>query len=177
MTFKFMHINKTAGQSVVKWFADNNIQIQDYQDVYRTFDNQSFYFTLVRNPYDRVASQFFHWRDNLKRIKPEFELDEYVSNLSNSSKWLVGGYHPWYYDRFNSPCSDWIVGDKIKIFKFEEMDKMINYFMKEFKFKNNFPHINKTKSLKSYKTFYSEGSIQIIQEKFKDDFDNFGYKR
>jgi hypothetical protein len=172
-----MHINKTAGQSVVKWFALNNVPIRDYQNIYRTFDNQSFYFAIVRNPYDRVASQFFHWRDNLKRIRPEVELNEYVSNISDSSKWLIGGYHPWFHARFNEPCSKWIVSNKIKVFKFEEMDKMKNFFIREFNFKNNFPHINKTKSLKSYKALYNNQSLQIIQEKFKTDFDNFGYEK
>lgn len=176
MKFKFMHINKTAGQSVVKWFHDNGKKIQDYQDIYRNFDN-SLYFTIVRNPYDRVASQFFHWKDNLKRIKPEIEFNFYIENLYKSDKWLINGHHPWYHKRFNLPCSYWIKSDKYKIFKFENLSEMKEYFTKHHGFIDNFPHINKTKSLKTYKQFYDEKTIQTVQQYFESDFLNFGYEK
>ena len=177
MKFKFMHINKTAGQSVTKWFQNNGHQIVDYQNIYTTFDNGSLYFTVVRNPYDRVASQFFHWKDNLKRIKPEIEFDFYVENLYNSNKWLINGHHPWYYERFNLPCSHWIRNDKYKVFKFEDLQEMKDYFTERYNFRNEFPHINKTKSLKSYKKYYNKRTTEIIQKHFESDFLNFGYEK
>ena len=65
----FMHINKTAGRSVADWLGNNGIsqesaggshevvEVKEYQD-------DIFYFTVVRNPYDRFASHFFMWEKN-----------------------------------------------------------------------------------------------------------------
>lgn len=176
MNFQFMHINKTAGQSVVEWFELNNIRINDFENKYKTFDKNKFYFTIVRNPYDRVASQFFHWRDNLKRIKPNITLNEYIENFEDSSQWLINGHHPKFYKRYNEPCSDWILSEQYKVFKFEEMDIFKSYFIENFGFKDNFPHKNKSKAAKSYVEQYNSDSIVKINKIFENDFEKFNYK-
>lgn len=173
----FMHINKTAGKSIVKWLHDNGHKVDDFQDVYNTFNNNNFYFTVVRNPYDRIASQFFHWRDNLKRIDSKITLDFYVENIRQPEKWLLNGNHPWFYSRLNQSCKSWIKSDIIKVFKFENLKEMENYFFVNFGFTCPLPHINKTKNLKSYSHFYNKNSIKIINDLLKDDFETFNYNR
>ena len=65
----FMHIGKTAGTSVGKWMREHDIKLADggchgNHVIVRDFDPDIFYFTVVRNPYDRVASAFFQWEKN-----------------------------------------------------------------------------------------------------------------
>ena len=87
-TVWFMHINKTAGSAVKEWFKVNGYGLLGPQGVHEItgdveFESpiRRFYFTIVRNPYDRVASHFFMWRDNHQYFRPEVTLDKYVKAL------------------------------------------------------------------------------------------------
>ena len=111
---KMIHINKTAGTSVVKWLLHlvdtGNKQhltgkgsANSSHRIIEKFDDKHFYFTIVRNPYDRLASHYFHWesqgrgrnerwwRDDVK------DLNDFVrdgDNLNKSTRFnaIVGRY-------------------------------------------------------------------------------------
>ena len=84
---------------------------------------------------------------------------------------------------FIRPCTEWIRDfDKVKIFKTEELDELLEFFRQHFKGKkadNNLgvSKSTKTKGLKSYKDLYNEKSKSIIKQVFDDDFKNFGYEK
>lgn len=181
MRFQFIHINKTAGKSIEKWFKINNQPIvgaeQDRcQRVINNFNSEDFYFTVVRNPYDRIVSNFLHWKNNLERIKPEVEFTTYVQNLNNPRVFVKPQFLHAYKTRFHMPCSHWIKSDKVKIFKFEELNIFKKYFIENFAFKDNLPDINKNSKYDTM-SFFNKELLQIINNLMNDDFIKFKYER
>ena len=168
-TIWFMHINKTAGSAVKEWFKVNGYKLLGPPGVHQsTLDTEfdlplpRFYFTIVRNPYDRVASHFFMWRDNHKYFRSEVTLDRYVRALHESrTNPLFFNRRGHFYDqrrdapilslmtdpgaqrlksqgRLLNPCSDWMktpkAQDNFTIFKCEELDKLEDFFTKRLPF-------------------------------------------
>ena len=174
-----MHINKTAGKSIEKWFAINNNPIvgaeQDLcQNIITQFNPSGFYFTVVRNPYSRIVSQFLHWRDNLKRLQPEVSFDFYIKNLSTPVSFVKREYVHMYQHRFHMPCSYWIRSDKFKIFKFEELNSLKDFFIKSFGLEDNLPHINTTQKVDPM-SYFSSDTLTIVNQLMDPDFENFNY--
>ena len=179
MQYYFMHINKTAGKSIERWFDINNSPIvgarQDAcQGIINNFRDNAFYFTVVRNPYSRIVSQFIHWRDNLKRLKNGISFKDYILNLDNPSFFVQPNHLSKYQKRFHMPCSYWIKSDRFKIFKFENIEDLVKYFVNNFDFKNNFPRLNTT-TKNDVMSYFDKETIKIINEIMQADFENFGY--
>jgi hypothetical protein len=194
-----MHINKTAGTSIQEWFRENfneyDLKSANPQskktghELITEFKDNIFYFTVVRNPYNRIASHYFQW-DKYGWWKPEIEdLNSFIRHLPNINTYEDIGNIVNHLDRntmveFFKPCTHWI-GDinKFKIFKTEKLDELTIFFQKIFnknklfrkKLERN--EHTKTKALSSYKHFYNDNSIEIIKDLFKEDFDNFGYQK
>ena len=192
-----IHINKTAGTSVVKWLlhlmdTGNKVHITGKGEansshrIIEKLTNKHFYFTIVRNPYDRLASHYFQWekhgwwRDDVK------DLNDFVQKAYQH----IGGvlvikerYLHKHQPEFLQPCTEWIRDfDKVKIFKTEELDELLKFFRQHFKGKKadnklDVDRSTKTKGLKSYKDLYNEKSRSIIKRVFDDDFKNFGYEK
>lgn len=199
---KMIHINKTAGTSVVKWLLHlvdtGNKQhltgkgsANSSHRIIEKFDDKHFYFTIVRNPYDRLASHYFHWesqgrgrnerwwRDDVK------DLNDFVQNAYEypPKVFIKERYLHKHQPEFIRPCTEWIRDfDKVKIFKTEELDKLLEFFRQYLKGKKADLDLSvdkgtKTKGLESYKDLYNEESLKIIHSIFHDDFENFGYKK
>lgn len=179
--FTFLHINKTGGQSVIKWFNDNNININNGHNLYTDAQlvNTHFKFTVVRNPYNRVASQFYHWRDNLNRLKKNIDINIYIKYINNESYWLISGDHRQYKKRYIQPCTQWInsIYRYNKIYKFEELYKLQKDMQTNFNFTGNIPHINKSKAQKNYFSELNDESISIINKLYDHDFLLFNYEK
>lgn len=180
MQYYFMHINKTAGKSIERWFDINDSPIvgakQDAcQDIIRHFDDSGFYFTVVRNPYSRIVSQFVHWRDNLKRLREGVSFKDYILNLNNPSFFVQPKHLHKYQLRFHMPCSYWIRSERFKIFKFEDIEGFVEYFVNNFDFKDNFPCLNTT-TKNDIMSYFDEETIKIVNDIMLPDFQNFDYK-
>lgn len=181
MKYHFLHINKTSGVSIRKWFIDNGYKLDnnnEWQTDHRIIDkvnDTDFYFTVVRNPYCRIVSQFMHWRDNLKRLKNGISFKDYILNLDNPSVFVQPNHLSKYQERFHMPCSYWIKSDRFKIFKFENIQELVEYFVNNLHFKNNFPRLNVTNKDDIMRYFDNE-TIKIVNEIMQPDFHNFKYK-
>ena len=212
---RFMHINKTAGTSVRWWFTKHmNLALRpsknwDTHSAHVILENFSdptfFYFTIVRNPYDRFASHFFQWkklgywkRDLFDNHLSNFDMvNEYINLLSfmDMENMIESVHFRHVQIEFVKPCSYWIKDwDRFKIFKTEELDKLVKFFEdnwdepvytgknKETLLPKPWPKVGRahdtvTKQLPSYKHLYNNKSLKIIQEICHDDFENFGYER
>ena len=90
---KMIHINKTAGTSVSDWLLNlvdtgnkshltGKGEANSSHRIIEEFTNKHFYFTIVRNPYDRLASHYFNWESQGKGRKERWWRDD-VKDLND----------------------------------------------------------------------------------------------
>lgn len=158
--------------------------------------NQYKIIQIVRNPYNRMASAYFH-QMKLQNMYIEFEkflekieetkhllphnLDEfydkfygnitYKHNSFRNNHW--GGVR-FYYEQiwFND-----LNLKNITYFKLEDLDKdyssLSNFIGVN---TNKFPHINKNQTPSDYNRLYNEKCISIVSELYKNDLKYFNYE-
>jgi len=170
---RFIHIPKTGGTSIRKFLLDNNIQFyygqepkqvgrHRYASVWK--DEESYKFTVVRNPYARTVS-YYNYTIN-KDWKPTFE--NFVKNkLINKSLKVPNVWIPqvsWLYE--NNTC---LVD---KIFKLEDnLEDNLNSFLN---IKGNLPKEN-VSTYNSYESYYTQELKDLVANYYKDDFKKLGY--
>jgi len=199
--FIFIHIPKTGGTSVETFFmpserdrirniygntplqSDNQAHLKFYhlqiQYPRLNFDKY-FKFTVVRNPWDRVVSNFFHskreHRQDLRKflgfgIWENFTFNEFVEKIQHLEKEHPHYDEQWSFlvDRKGRFCMDYIA----------RMENLENDFMEicqKLKITDSkIPHVNKGKG-GSYTQYYNDETKQIIAEKYAKDIELFGYK-
>ena len=136
----------------------------------------SFKFSFVRNPWDKVVSHYCYrlqWnKNNIKQDGVSF------------SDWVRLAYkeqEPVYYDNpiMFSPQVDWLASQNGEIEldfigRFENMipdfEKMVNFL----KLTAKLPHLNAT-TRGSYKNYYDRDTEEIIRKCFEKDIAYFGY--
>ena len=200
----FIHIPKNAGTSIKTFFEyetfynkhrtidqikKENIEVYDS---YRKF-------TVVRNPYDRMISWYFYlkramgiektrgdhrwssgeyfpdsfleWiKDPLKNYYTSWKLSDIRNSLHTDIEFNSDG-------RKNSvpllsPQCYW-VDDTVKILKYENLKEELDRFFKK---EINIPTRNKSKH-EEYLNYYNKESLNIVYEKYKEDFEKFNYER
>jgi len=128
--------------------------------------NDYFTFSFVRNPWDRVLSDYFwHLREGGHKQKP-FNRDDFLHHIK------TGADHPW--------SQWWMISDGEKVIvdfvgKFEDIKKDWPVVAKKLGVSPDLPHRNKTKHL-SYWHYYDDETKKAVAERFKDDIEHFGYK-
>ena len=199
----FLHVPKTGGCSVESLLVKNN-----YNPKYRHLTlgqmkvpekelDEYTIFTIIRNPWDRVLSNFFYsvgegrartWMDGattfaayLDNVKKTYEsnggLDKKLSKGSlrhtsvNSIGYWINGYSgPVHELRFETLSQDW------------------NEFKGNIGIQTALPHVNKntSKSKKSkkqfarsynsnYRDFYTVSERDLVRELYKGDIEKYGY--
>lgn len=199
---KFIHISKTAGSSIenaglkigLKWGRFHE-EYRYYKHFHRkknlyTFHlpfslvkkeikNKYSWFTVVRNPYSRILSEYY-----CKFIPPKFKNKEKFSkNMFNlivqkhikereTQKAKLDFHYTEQYKYID-------LNYDIKILKFEELPFCFNNLMKLFnidlslpKYKSNASKKNKTFSISDF----NQQTIKLINEVYKKDFEMFQYK-
>ena len=207
----FIHIPKTGGTSIEKmlnkrsrmemWNPKRNRKllyplnqsspqhftlksIYDNQKVLNlNLDNFTYFFTIVRNPYDRVISDLFFY----KLIRKD-DNDEIVNNVL---KQYLSETHSKY-DNHSKPQYQFICDDKehiytnVTILRTETLSsdiKKTQFFdvetMKLTKLKSNKnvkekSNLNDLFSIK-YSDYLNHSSIELINQYYKKDFELFNY--
>ena len=110
----FVHINKCAGSSIEVFFnqypKDQHWVLKEYEEKYHDWDNVDHVFTVVRNPWDKLASWFawcnrdwlwYNWRQSNVQI---YQQNQYL--------WGMHDGHPkcttdWY-EKFKEPFIEFI---------------------------------------------------------------------
>lgn len=197
--FTFVHIPKTGGTSLRKFFKQRGIRIINHAIRDKGFrylkeipkENSEIRFCYVRNPYDRVVSAFFYLskgginrgdyedalRFNIIKYQENFELfvkNEFYENSPIFEQMHFKEQYKWICDNNGNILVD-------KILRFEEFGNEILSFLKENNLKVPFmwrlgrvPHKNKSKK-SNYKTYYNEETKNIIAKAYKTDFKLFHY--
>jgi len=199
--FIFTHITKTAGSSFNKVFTTTfgahdylltghvNHEInyfvgfKNYQDLeHLTVQQQSkilgpkrfndcFKFTFVRNPWDRLVSNYF-WKQNdpwaNKKVK------EYV-NTHSFEQYILEGIAP-----LAVPMHQWVTDSNKKVVvdfvgRYENLHDDFSKVCQKINIKTpELPQVYKTNH-KPYKDYYSQATIDKVASVYKDDIEIFGY--
>ena len=168
----FIHIPKNAGTSIETLFANDSFRIQpnkhaDIFEIKKKFKNSyNNYkkFTIIRNPYDKMVSWYFYLKRNLGKNYKVIEFNEWIKDPSKF----------WHTDdpiSFLDPQHTWI-DETVSIIKYENLNKELNKFFKE---KIDLPVTNKSNH-EYYLNYYNEESLNIIYDRYKEDFKKYNYK-
>lgn len=205
----FIHIPKTAGRSIYTLINNNydythipNLRTNDYNYHSTLQDVENFIcpistftsFTIVRNPWSRIASWFFFRKNILKTVLPRLEygrktnktirdydiiLKEYEMMNHSFDKWLTY-YHnqPWDYTWFCASDNQvsWLKSDIFtidKIIKFEHINTEIADIdiFKGMKL----PITNKGPNTNPYRNIFNSYSTQLVRTLYEEDIDTFKY--
>lgn len=185
---KFIHITKCAGTFIENIGKKNNIEWGRFHKEYGgwhdwftlkniNLKNKYDWFTIVRNPYERILSEYYcEWggigRKNVNHDKKQF--NEYLINKINNRKYTDGHYFEQYMYIDNKV--------KIHIIKFENLipelkklffDYNIDIELEEEKI-NSKNHKNKI--IKFSVKDFDKNLINLINNVYEKDFIMFNYK-
>ena len=179
--FVFIHINKTGGTSIAKnldFFSKRHYTVKEVQKLIGIDWDDAFTFTVVRNPYDRAVSHFEHARlNNHYNIRIDdisfnnwvkFTYDEKRKEFRTAGEKFFYTQKEWLQNKYGKIDIDYII-------KFENLNEDYKVVQDIIGIKEKLPHLNKTER-KPYKNYYSAESKKIIEDYFKDDFEEFNYK-
>ena len=196
----FIHIPKTGGSSMelildsysIEKYFDSEMhpfphfkqvglvkhQLVDSSDVglgiadmLTTKFEEYFKFSIVRKPWDRIAS-LFHFRKERTQLSPEVTFECYLKNLSEFEK---------LYSHWVRPQIDWLLLDgKVAvdyIGRFEDLEKSWITISKKLRINYQpLPWLKKTKRVKDYREYYNDELRDIVGKWFERDIFWFDYK-
>jgi hypothetical protein len=189
----FIHIPKTAGSSIEHLLRDEGKYELDFigvrngrsthhymgielklilKELYPTY----YKFSFVRNPYDRLISEYFWCRINNVGHKFNKTFDEfldYVEDVIKNKKF----FKPIDNDHFIPQYSFLFFNNKLlvnNIFKYEDIETVAPLIKKRLKIKTNLQHLNK--SVKNEITLTQEQKDRIYNL-YKIDFETFSYEK
>ena len=126
--------------------------------------NNYFKFSFVRNPFDKIVSQY-HYNRGKFGFK-DYSFKEYVRSWSKGAK--ISTYPQYILHYINEPLD--FIG------RFENLQEDFNIICDKIGIpRQQLPHKNKTKH-KHYTEYYDEETKQIVAEKYAKDIERFGYK-
>lgn len=126
---------------------------------------ESYKFSFVRNPWDRIVS-FFHWdRDHRKFCHLCTPFSEYAFDFIDGKR------------THHLSCIEWL-GDVNLDFigRFENMQEDYNYVCDQIGAeKKELPHIHQSRR-RHYSYYYDDNLRDLVAEKWKKDIEIFGYE-
>ncbi|MFL0796691.1 MAG: sulfotransferase family protein [Cellvibrionaceae bacterium] len=178
--FIFIHINKTAGSSIEAALSlplEHKTAQEKIEDIGIKQWNDSFTFTTVRNPWDKVVSHY-HYRVKTNQT----DLGDNPICFKSWVRKAYGEKDPFYYDKpkMFMPQKDWICDDKGEIIvnficRFEHLQEDFKSLCKQLGVEATLPHLKATKR-SQYQHYYDSETRKIIEEWFRKDIDTFDYE-
>ena len=182
--FVFVHINKTAGISIERALGiefTQHFTIEELRQKFgsKVFEN-TFKFSFVRNPWDKVVSHYeFRTLTNKTGLKDHpLSFKEWV-NLAYNKK------DPKYYNnpKMFMPQVDWLTDDDGKIAvdfigRFERLQEDFDEVCDQIGLaKKKLTHQNRSRNDNSdYRAYYDEQTEAIVRNYFQRDCEVFGYR-
>ena len=202
--FIYVHITRCGGNLINKYFnysvgkitadADNyeidHYPLFRYNDLYSDVFDEYYKFAFVRNPWERMLSEFFYkkygklrggdwgpshrfidcsnieFKEFIRRLGEKF--DE-VKSMTRTNQFLVS--HFMSYHDYLSPLSAMDFIGKLENFD-EDFTKVCSKFGIEYIPQ---PRINSVKH-EHYTEYYDDEARQIVAEKYAKDIEYFGYE-
>jgi hypothetical protein len=190
----FIHIPKTGGTSIEQFIKDhdrnillllgvkNNRSLQhllasEVKLIAPYLYKKYYKFSIVRNPYDRLLSEYY-WNPTInlayKSGKSKKEFLNSITDIIKNNKYYDNIYNdhfiPQYYFLYNN-------NNKLlvnQIFKYEDLDWVSKYLKKKLNINRDFPYLNKNNIEKEN---WNDEEKEIIYNLYKNDFLYFGYNK
>lgn len=148
--------------------------INDVMDMDGTKWNEYFKFVFVRNPYDRAVSG---WNYNMETEKLNIDFNIYIEMGS-----IVSDEEYWH---CFLPQSESVIDENGDYFvnfvgKFETLEEDFQKILKKIGFKKilHNPEVKKNnRKHNSYKKYYDQKTLDIVNKIYEKDFELFGYKK
>lgn len=186
----FIHIPKTGGTSVEQFIRDhdkNDIQylgVRNNRSMHHmtasqlkielplTQYNTYYRFSIVRNPYDRLLSEYY-WSPVIgyKKGHTKTEFLKHVIYIVRHQLY----YTNIYFDHFIPQYKFVYDQKKLQVhhlFKFEDMEWIKKYLSKKLNISSEFPCFNRTETEKEE---WTDDERKIIYKLYQEDFKRFGY--
>jgi len=161
--------------------------------------NNYFKFTFVRNPYDKMISEYF-WKlrigfanlpagrqvTNLIQIYQYYKLTHGKINQKEFEKFVINYAKPRVLGHVTDLHSDHFLPQSNFIYKdnkilvdfvgrFENLENDWQRISQKIGLKIKLPHANKTQH-RDYKKYYTEETKKIVKELYQKDLENFNYQ-
>lgn len=186
----FIHVPKTAGSSIEKalnWQGANHL-IGPLNKKYNVCPQHLYWseikeeipeaenflkFSVVRNPFDRLVSEYFYARQN--KCRPNSFVDglsfrDFVDKFLE----LPDQERQFIFDRHLEPQVNFIEGcENLNLFHFEYLEKCFS-FLRSLGVVGSIPKIN-TSNHKNWNLYYDDKISSKVYEFYAKDFDKFGY--
>jgi hypothetical protein len=139
---------------------------------------EAFTFSVVRNPFTRLVSQFTHRKTfhGLDWTSEDFE--EWLRVRYVQERRDCGPDKP-YFERLWWPQWRWVCeGRRVivdRVFRFERLDEAWDAIRKEIGTTGELPHLNPSSVKKDWTEFYTGRSAEMVKILFRRDFKAFGY--
>ena len=163
----FIHIPKTGGTSAREALGGNaqDRRWQGHRPAWVADLPKEDMWTIVRNPYDRAISMFCNFSENVPttdKLKRWFTSGDNRRLIRNPDMFMQDSMSRYVY------CNgELLVGTYIKLENISsEMNRLFNV---------QIPHKNISSQRKATDDYYDDELRDIIFQRYKDDFRNFGY--
>lgn len=185
----FIHVPKVAGTSINHAIYGRTLGHYSAYEIMNKFPrlfDESFTFSLVRNPWDRVLSAYRFAKqgktESMGVYKPEqYQIPEFNTFESFILNWLAHknvdelDFVFQTQSRFLIDSRGELLVDYVG--KLESINEAINYIESKINRRLIIPHANKVDRKGSYHDFYtSQEMIDIVKEKYSRDIELFDYK-
>ena len=175
----FIHINKTGGSSIEKALGlpFQHLTAKEIIAGYgKKLWDETFKFTVVRNPWDKVASHY-HYRV----ITNQTGLGENPVGFNEWVGMTYGAKDPRYYDnpRMFMPQVNWITDDDGHIpmdyiLRFEHLESNFTTLCEKLGTSATLPCL-KSSNRDDYRMYYDEVSVDTVGKWFSRDIEMFDY--
>lgn len=181
--FRFIHIPKTAGNSVFNWLRNSHENVirssstegrrsrgHETLSEALNFGTVDFTVSTTRNPYDRLVSMFFHInrRSDIYYTK---NFNDWLLSLYKGQKFLLS--HHFFRLGFNQ--SAYLDGPIDYLMRFESLEEDFKVVQNYFNNYTKLPFDNVGKRDKDYRIYYSADSKKIAYKLIEEDLDTFKY--
>ena len=135
-------------------------------------DIKGFTFCIVRNPYDRAVSLYWHYKRR-KRYRHTFPyfLQTLQSGIDPAGLWNVRGF-----SQANSQ-TDWFQPGIDYVGRFEKLQESYDFICDKLNIpRHTVPHKNSGNHV-DWQTFYNQKTARLVEKFYAKDFEIIGYEK
>lgn len=148
------------------------------RDISKKLWDKYYKFAIVRNPWDRVVSEF-HWRHTLPTRRPSTDFKEFINYCESRIKDTRNRNQDIYWTHAQSQKS--YVTDKTgnvmldEIFRFEKLSEAVSIISSKLNIPLNMKKYNTSKH-KQYQKYYNDETKEMVNKLYREDIEMFDYK-